>query len=204
MRDNQLPTSEQIHRSHYYHSFFRGYTEAKVPSADGKRIRIKRVYTEDYIVCDQPKFMEVLSRILNFVLLIPGVYLFMAAGKVNANYNKTPVIALFSMIYAVMLILTFGVMLMYTIRPIKMTEYDYKSTSERLIRFSFICGIIGAVIFICVFLRAWYYGTSLDNITAGYLFSAILITLCGLFEKKRGYKTVENTNIPPEDGNVIL
>lgn len=204
MTYDQLPTSNQMHHSQYYHSFFRGYTETRIPSKDGKHMRIKRIYTEDYIVCDISGTMEIFARVLNFILLIAGGYLFLSAGRADAIYNKTPVIAALSMVFTVSGIITFGVMLMYAIRPFKMTEYDYRSTSVRLIKSAYFCGIIGLAIFFAAVICSVFYGTGIDNTAPGYLFSATIFILCGLLEKSRNYKTLPNTNIAPEDGNLIL
>ncbi len=204
MTNDQLPTSEQMHHSHYYHSFFRGYTESRIPSKNGRRMRIRRVYTEDYVVCDRSKAMEISARILNFVLLLLAGYLFMSAGKADAIYNNTPVIAALSMMFMVSMIITFGVTLMYFIRPFKMTEYDYRSTSVRLKWLAGFCGIIGCIIFLFCVIYCLFYGTGIELTVLGYLFSAIILILCGLSERKADYKTLPNDSAVPEDGNLIL
>jgi hypothetical protein len=198
---------ESFKHSSFYHSFFRGWTEKKVPGPGGKGDRILRVYSEDYICPQNSRGREILGRAAYAVLTAAGcIFLGLAScSHLALNFAVCVEIPVFCSILSALL--TAVTVLLYLFRSRKMTLYEFESTSEKLGKRTLIAAFCtGAAAAASILYSAVYPGSFSGGAGMAileYLLSAGMFgTICFL-EKKKPYVTSENANEIPQDGNEI-
>lgn len=205
MNYDALQGNDQIHHSRYYHSFFKGFSEKIVPGKNGRGRKIERVYTEDYIVSGLDNMAEIVSRISVLVLFLISLIPFFFSAIARAPFNSTAYVAAAQMLGIIILIFELGTILFYLARSLKMTIYDYSSTSERLIKLSGIAGIVLLICFVSALITVIIYRFDLSDIryAAGYLLAALVQFTLRVYEDKKTYTSIENDIQEPEGSNKI-
>ncbi|MCC8047453.1 MAG: hypothetical protein LIP12_18530 [Clostridiales bacterium] len=125
-------TDDGVHRSRYYHRYFRGYTEIRTEKANGG-FKVERFYTEPWLVQDVTPAMYVWYRVM-YVLLVAvvcaGYFALMCQDGFGGTYSLLVVIPEFASVVG--LILLAAATLNYVFMRKRMTLYDHQSSSDNL------------------------------------------------------------------------
>ncbi len=190
--------------SSYYHSYFEGYTEARVPDSNRRRYKMARVYTSDYIV---PVCGRLRVRKLGYIsLYLAGAVLFLLSAIPSSISNKQWFVEVPTAASFLLLFLTGVVLVFFLGTPSKMTLYQYSFSNKLKLITGFtsialgfiIVGTIAALILV----ENAVNGQSVLSLL-GYFVSFICFLLLNRLENNNHYKRLKNTNTAPREGNVI-
>ncbi len=134
-------TGDGIHRSTYYHRYFRGYTEIRTEKANGG-YKVERFYTEPWLVQDVTPMMYVWYRMM-YVLLVAvvcvGYFTLMCQDGFGGTCSLLVAIPEFASVIG--LILLVAATINYVFMRKRMTLYDHQSSSDNLKKASVIAAV---------------------------------------------------------------
>ena len=196
--------TDDMKHSTYYHSFFEGYTEARVPADNKKGYKIVRVYTSDYYVM---KDAQSLQRKLSYLLLFAaGAVLFVLAAMPSTASNMAVYVALPVALSMIGLVFSGAVLFFYMSAPEKMTIYQH-SYSDKL---KLATGFAAIALGLSVLCTTASFLLIQDSLTlrallsaVGYLAAFVCLLLLNRLENHTGYTREHNPTVGPEEGNVI-
>lgn len=198
-KDNDVPETGFRH-SDSYHRYFRGYTEIRVPKADG-RFQIQRYYTQPWIVSTASDRDHIGKRVWMLLLLAASWAAYVWSMCLPLGSNRWWITAIPGLISAIMLVLLSAVTVGYLCARRKMTLWEYASTAQRLKRISAITGGCMAMTVPAklVFLLR-YGGDAPSELLSSVAALAAALAAAGMYllERKTVYTTIPNDTVLPE------
>lgn len=189
---------EQVRKSRRYHAYFDGYVERKVWNIKKQKEVIDRVYVENYYYRDLTKRQRALNIALYYALCIGGLMLFVWGSQqridAQVKYIYLPGAAVLVAEVALLWALA-----NYSAAPAKLTIWEYRAGSRRLIQVSFVaacCIAAQAVVLLVYVLVVREGGSPCTRVCCilGNLFSAGATFGIYLLEKRATYIQIENEN----------
>lgn len=184
-----------------YHDFFSGYTERTVELPNGKK-RIERVYTDPWIAPEAGETETRMMKALYWGLSLASVALYVFALTADTLSNRALYVAAPGLLSVVALILFASALVLYSIRGRRMTNYEYRSGRQSLLRrgivASTLIALTGAGSLICFLLHTEDTGSLKSGLTL--FLSAGLILAVILLERNMKYRQIPNDTAMPEDG----
>lgn len=128
-------STDKITHSRYYHRYFRGYTEVRIPAPEHKykNYKIQRFYTAPYIAADMDRLVY-FYLVLSYILLAAlAVFCFLHA-LLNRGVagNSSAIVAIPGFPTVIALFLLCASVIAYVFRPKKMTLYEHETSTARL------------------------------------------------------------------------
>lgn len=122
--------------SRAYHRFFAGYTEVKKVKQGGLGYTIDRVYTGQYFERRMGKGRSIALKALYLALYLAAAAAFVMSAVARVEINSVWYIVAPEALSAAALVWAGVGVVNYLIAPMKMTKYEYNSSSRSLIRSS--------------------------------------------------------------------
>ena len=204
---NRNELDSDFRHSTHYHKYFQGYTEIKVLQPNGK-YKIERFYTAPWKqhALEDNQRRKVKAQYL--LLTVAGIFVYVMALMMAVSSNFTRIAAIPGMATVVGLILSAATAVSYAAKPVRMTLWDYKSSSPKIQTVTKWTAIGVDVTMAAKLVSTLIYGT---QSIAGEIFSQLLLAgAAGTFlwihatEKDMEYENVPNdTVLPQEGGNEI-
>ncbi len=194
-------TGSDIQRSNYFHKYFHGYTELRIPKPGGG-YRIKRYYTEPWLVHDVKPAADVAFRALYFILtaaICLGFWMLMSSGSFDGNASLLVVIPEVPAVLSLILLLAASLNYMFMRR--RMTWYDHRSSSGNLKKAAVIAaaclGATGLMVIANIFTGV---SSALNELklAGGVLICAAGALFLYLLEKNMPYREEKNDTVLPE------
>ena len=201
----------KLRHSKYYHDYFRGYTEVRTEDPDNqfKPYKIQRIYTAPWIVADMHPGVYFSYCCCYVLLVLLCAVLFVTAltdRAVAGNYSPVVAVPGFLSVVAVLLFAVYTAA--YLLRPKKMTQYEYSSSTGRLKIFSMAAGILCGLTALVSLGYLLFAGT--DNVSHSLLTVAKLAgasaSAMGVWALERGMSYTEkenNTKLPKGEAHRI-
>lgn len=187
-----------------YHDFFSGYTERTIELPNGKK-RIERVYTDPWIAPESGETEVRMMKALYWGLFLAALTLYGIALTADTLSNRALYVAAPGLLSVVALILFACALVLYTIRGRRMTNYEFVSGRQNLLRWGMISGILiglsGLGSLICFLLDTEDIGSLKSALML--LLSAMIMAAVVLLERKMKYRRIPNNTPAPEDGFTI-
>lgn len=200
---NRNELDSDFRHSTHYHKYFQGYTELKMLQPNGK-YKIERFYTapwKQHALEDRQR-RKVKAQYL--LLTAVGIFIYVMALMLAVSSNYARIAAIPGMLTVIGLILTTVTVISYAAKPVRMTLWDYKSSSHKLQKTAKWTAIGVGVTMAAKLLAALLYGT---QSVAGEIFSQLLLAgAAGVFlwiytcERDMEYENVPNDTILPQEG----
>ena len=195
----------EFDHSHYYHSYFSGYTEYKVPRENGRGHKIVRIYTAPYHMQDVSRKQWYLNKLRNFLLSAAACVLLTAGMSVDSGCNRVWYVALPGLLSAAAAVLLIAVSIFYILAPRRMTHYQYYNTHSRTLQFGIVYAVLAGLATAGVLFFLILGADRMSALLAIIL--DILGTLCavmlGIAENKTPYRLDKNEIEEPAEGNTI-
>ena len=197
-----------ITKSRHYHAYYEGYAERRVWNDAKKKACIERVYVEDFYVRRIMSKSSLLWKLLYFAVFASGMaaYIWGSVQRIPVSrYVYLPGFAL--IVTAVFLMST---LISMAAIPKKMTVWEYRSGSRRLIKLSFAAALFAFLqsAAVGVYLLAVKEAFSRESVVGivGNLLSSLLFDVLFFTEKRTVYfrEANENENIRNDESAVII
>lgn len=198
-KDNDVPETGFRH-SDSYHKYFRGYTEIRVPKANG-RFEIQRCYTQPWIVNAASDTVYWLIRLMYVFLVCLSWILYLWTMNMDLGSNRVWFVVVPGFPAVILLIILSMVTTLYVFVRRKMTLWDFESGSKRLQRVSLLTSG-------CMALTAMakgVYTVLFGSVAVAELISALITALAAvsaaaicLIERTVVYTTIPNDTVLPE------
>lgn len=196
-----------FHHSTFYHSFFEGYTEARVKKENQKGTKIIRIYSADYICQDTEDSKWWIYKFLYLILFVlqSTVYFEAVSQDAGCNFAISTSIAVAIVTICEMIFAAISLCRFFSHR--NMTRWEYKVSKDY---FQKICGatLVGQII-TAVGGVAYVVLNGFPDIQKNLLIIG-LVVISGcingvnyLLEHHTPYELVKNKNQIPEEGNEI-
>lgn len=194
-------TGSDIQRSNYFHRYFHGYTEIRIPKPNGG-YKIKRYYTEPWLVQDVEPSVYVAYRAMYFVLTMAaclGFWLLMSGEGYDGNMSV--IVAVPEFLTVLSLILLFAAMLNYVFMRKRMTWYDHRSSSGNIKKAAVCAAVCMGATALMIVVNIFFGVTSVFNelkLAGGVLVCAVGALIIFLVEKDMPYREEKNDTVLPE------
>lgn len=198
-KDNDVPETGFRH-SDSYHRHFRGYTEIRIPKANG-RFEIQRYYTQPWIVSTASDREYICKRILMGLLLASSWAAYIFGMCMPLGSNSWWLTAIPGLLAAIALVLLSAVTVSYVFVRRKMTLWEHESTSKRLRTLSAVTGgcmmltVLAKFVHLCLFRGDVIPELFSSGIT---LAAAACAGAMFLLERNTVYTTLPNDTVLPE------
>lgn len=197
-----------FHHNDHYHKYFRGYTEIRTETPNG-RYCIQRFYTEDWYVQDVSDGRWIGHK-LGYLLLslyAAGSYLwFMSRPDHSGNVSR--IVAIPGFIAIIFLILLLASVIGYVFAKRRMTWWEKYASSERIKRYGGFSAFLLLLTAILIFGNIFF---GVENAAAeiglgiGVLSSAITLFVLWYLEAHMPYRREKNdVELPPGEAHRIL
>lgn len=123
-----MPSERKVFQHKAYYKHFEGYTEKKVTDEKG-RSRTIRVYEGKYYQQKLTPVQYAVLRIVYFLCMAAGVFLFWKGTIFTRDSNYVPFIILAESVTGLMILWSFFVLLIYLMTPKKNDSGDYNASS---------------------------------------------------------------------------
>ncbi|MDO5422877.1 MAG: hypothetical protein Q4F41_04020 [Eubacteriales bacterium] len=180
----------------YYHKYFEGYEEEKVPAKNGKGTRIAHTYVSYYFRQGVNEWVRIALRILYLAMSLAAFGCLLYAATSYAHCNQTPWMVVAQALTLLAFLWFAWVLAYYVCAPKEMTIYKYKSTALQMLK-------------VCKWLTAAFLldaaGVAADLLLFGgasekeellclgsYLLGGLLILGLGLIERALPYERLSN------------
>lgn len=184
-------------RKNFYHRYFEGYTEEKVLVEGGRGAHIQRTYTGFYYHAQLTSGQRWGVRALYLFLYLASAALFVFAASRPVPCNSTwycvvpDAVVLFSMVWLVLPFCS------YLVAGERLTVYEYKSTSRRLIKFSrIIAAALGVGALLVALATVLVGGDRVEGFRCAFWFLLAAVPMAAIFliERQIIYEQLTNPN----------
>ena len=202
-RLDHLDTNMGVTRSGFYHAYWEGWTEYRIPREDGKQGPICRVYTAPWLRLAGSRW----RRAVYGALLASAAAAFCFAMTRRVGSNSCRYVALFGMPTGILMLAAAWFCLLAAKAPRDLTRWEYRCASVYLRRASlaFAVGLALTAAATGVYLALHPQDPPAANALniALELLAAAASAAVFLLERRAVYLTVENDTPAPENGRVI-
>lgn len=195
------------HNDHY-HKYFHGYTEIRIPKANGG-CRIERYYTDDWYVQETSDARWAGTKILYLsltVFILVGYFYLMTRPGLQGNTSR--IVAIPGFLAVPFLVLLLASAIGYAVTKRRMTWWEHEASSKRVTRYALIAGILLLLTGVFILLNIW---TGVEHTAAEVALAlGVMVTAAASFamfylEKKMCYKTEKNeVKLPPGEAHLIM
>ncbi len=193
-------TDDDIHRSRYFHRYFRGYTEIRIEKPNGG-IKIERFYTEPWLYQDVNPAMYVWYRLLYVLLVVAAIIGYVSLMCMDGfDGTRSLLVAAPELISVVALVLLAAAAINYVFMRKRMTLYDHQSSSDNLKKASLIASVCLAATALMIVVNIFLGVTSPPQelkLAGGVLLCAAAVLAVYLIERGMPYREEENHTVLP-------
>jgi len=196
-RKGNLTAHEKVTGSKSYQKFFEDFEEISVPTKNGKRYKIQRVYKGTYYLLDGSSQSWVLHKVVYGVMFLLSMGLFISAAIESAPVNRIWYVTVMQAVDIGFFFWNIILLSSYIFAERKMTVSKYKRACSN-IRFAFFsafCALsaTGVSNVIYALLNSKERGNVIEHIIQ-YLAGAVLFFIMYKVEKKAKYSKEEALN----------
>lgn len=179
-----------------YDGYFDGYIEQKVPKENGRGLRIKRIYVDDYIRAAIEDTEWRRRKKLYPFLYIVALLGYILAGSQPIGSNSVIYIVAPGLLAALMFLLSVVPLGFFATSKQNMTKWEYSTSAKRVKTYSLLTGCclltaaLGTLIYL-VFYRDLQIVPVLVSLL-GYMTSGGILIWIYLREEKTEYRTEDN------------
>lgn len=204
------PNKNGVQHSNYYHKYFAGYAEYYDVTIDkkGKKVaKLKRLYVSDYYKMDVSDNQWILRRALYVLLFFFSLAIFLLCASRNVPVNMEWYVAIMCFASVITYFLLFFNLFPFLITPRIMKEFEYRSTTEGVVRYSLAGAVANifeaasALAYLILNYRSFCWSSVFVMI--GFVVSAAMLYAINRLELATDYVTVENSAQAPDNSVVI-
>jgi hypothetical protein len=188
--------------SHFYHSYFEGYTEYKRKDSKGK-MRLERVYTGKYYIQNLEKWKSLLVRIIYCIFYVIAIAAFLCATTLPSPVNFCVYVNAITAVVCIIMFVNILALINYLTCGHKMKIREYKSGPDKIkkmAKIGIIANVISMVAAIVYIIFIHTFDVEDIKLLCYHLISIISIFAVFFIESKIEYFTEENENEPEHDG----
>lgn len=127
----------------FYHKYFEGYEEHRLPKPNGKGMHIEYTYVGVFYRQEHTKRIWIGLKILYLLMLTAVLALFIHAATRPLACNTAPYVVICQSICLLGMIWLTWVVINYIAAPRNMKIYTYKSTSLQLMKVGKVLAVLG-------------------------------------------------------------
>jgi hypothetical protein len=202
--DGYKSDKTDFRHSTFYHGYFEGYTETKVPKPNGKGNRITRIYTGEYYRQDLTRRQRVLIRLVYGALYLFALSAFLFSTTRQVASNNTWYVGLPGLLVAIPMLLMLIITIAYITTRRDMKLWDYKSSSINLKKVSLVTsacyGVLALLTVVFIILNPAEEPLSELVCLAGYIAGGLAVLAVNRLENRVKYLKVPNQQKRPEEG----